>query len=88
MKYYHEEARELPIKGEYDVIVAGSGPSGMAAAIAAGRLGMHVLVVEALGNVGGISTSGMMSHWTGRCQSRLYEEFKVRQAARSPFGKG
>lgn len=87
MTSYYEPARELLVKGNYDVIVCGSGPSGMAAAVAAGRLGMRVLLIEALGNVGGISTSGMMSHWTGRCGSRMYEEFKCRQAEKDPFGR-
>ena len=50
---------------EYDVIVAGSGPAGMAAAIMAARQGVKTLIVESLGRLGGISTSGMMSHFTG-----------------------
>ena len=32
-KSYLEAARELPVAGEYDVIVAGSGPAGVSAAI-------------------------------------------------------
>ena len=54
-------------KGNYDVIVVGSGPAGMAAAISSGRNGAKTLLIESLGRVGGISTSGMMSHFTGRC---------------------
>lgn len=87
-KTYREEARELPVRGEYDIIVAGSGPAGMAAAVSAGRLGMKVLVLEALGAVGGISTSGMMSHWTGRCGSRIYHEIMKRQADKNYFNHG
>ena len=88
MQYYSEAAKELPVKGTYDVIVAGSGPAGMAAAVSAGRLGMKVLVLEALGSVGGISTSGMMSHWTGRCGSRVYHEIMQRQADKNYFNRG
>lgn len=36
---------------EYDVIVAGSGPAGMAAAIMAARQGVKTLIVESLGRL-------------------------------------
>lgn len=85
---YYEEERELEIRGEYDVIVAGSGPAGTAAAIAAGRRGMRVLLIEALGRVGGISTSGLMSHWTGSVRSALYDELWQRAADKNPFENG
>ena len=62
--FYTEKERQIEIAGEYDVIVAGSGPSGMAAAVAAARNGAKVLILEALGAVGGIATSGLMSHFT------------------------
>lgn len=88
MATYLEPARDLEIKGDYDVIVAGSGPAGMAAAVAAGRQGMKVLVLEALGDVGGISTTGMMSHWTGRCGSKIYHEILQRQADKNAFQNG
>ncbi len=88
MATYMEPARELEIKGDYDVIVAGSGPAGMAAAVAAGRQGMNVLVLEALGDVGGISTTGMMSHWTGRCGSKIYHEIMQRQAEKNSMQNG
>ena len=77
---YYEEGRNLPVAGEYDVIVAGSGPAGVSAAIMAGRLGARVLVLEWANAVGGISTSGMMSHWTGSVQSPLYTEILTRMA--------
>ena len=63
---------------QYDVVVVGSGPAGVAAAISAGRSGAKVLLIESCGRVGGISTSGMMSHFTGRCGSALYAEILVR----------
>ena len=72
MKTYTEQARDLPVAGEYDVIVAGAGPAGVSAAIMAGRLGAKVLLLEYTNAPGGISTSGLMSHWTGSVTSKLY----------------
>ena len=80
MHTYHENAKELPIAGEYDVIVAGSGPAGTAAAVMAGRMGAKVLIIEWNNAIGGISTSGMMSHWTGSVTSPMYTEILQRSA--------
>lgn len=80
MHTYHENAKELPITGEYDVIVAGSGPAGTAAAVMAGRMGAKVLIIEWNNAIGGISTSGMMSHWTGSVTSPMYTEILQRSA--------
>lgn len=70
-------------KGTYDVIVVGSGPAGVAAAISAGRNGSKTLLIESLGRVGGISTSGMMSHFTGRCGNKLYLEILDRAKSKN-----
>lgn len=77
---YTEKERSLPVAGEYDVIVCGSGPAGVCAAVKAGRMGMKVLVIEYFGSVGGMSTSGLMSHWTGSVRSNLYTEILTRMA--------
>lgn len=61
-------------KQSFDVIVAGSGPAGIGAAIAAARAGASVLLIEQSGTVGGVSTGGLMSHWTGNVDSKLYRE--------------
>jgi len=45
----------------YDLVVAGGGPAGTAAAISAGRLGLRVLLVEATGCLGGMATSGLVT---------------------------
>ncbi len=69
----------------YDVIVAGSGPSGMGAAISAARGGASVLLIESQGSVGGIATTGMMSHFTGTCDSPLYWEILKRASLKNEF---
>ena len=61
-----------------DVLVLGSGPAGFAAAYSAAKNGAKVILVEQNGDVGGISTSGLMSHWTGSCGSPLYYEILKR----------
>ncbi len=60
MQTVHEPARELPIIGEYDVIVAGGGPGGLTAAIGAARAGAKTLLVERYGFLGGMATAGLV----------------------------
>ena len=55
-----ELKRDIKIEDAYDLVVAGGGPAGCAAAIAAGRLGVKVLLVEAMGCLGGMGTSGLV----------------------------
>lgn len=74
MKTYTEEARQLPISDEVDVIVVGGGPAGIGAALSSARQGMKTLLVEQAGDVGGVATTGLMSHWTGKTSGGLYEE--------------
>ena len=83
--FYTEKERLTPINDNYDVIVVGSGPAGVSAAIAAGRAGVKVLLLEMLGSVGGISTSGLMSHWTGRCGNKIYQEILNRSEAKAVY---
>ncbi|MBR5497524.1 MAG: FAD-dependent oxidoreductase, partial [Clostridia bacterium] len=66
-----------------DVLVLGSGPSGFAAAYTAAKNGADVILVEQCGDIGGISTSGLMSHWTGSCESPLYFEILKRSAEKN-----
>lgn len=53
-------SREILIEDGYDVVVAGGGPAGSAAAISAARLGANVLLMEATGCLGGMATSGLV----------------------------
>ncbi|HEX2949031.1 MAG TPA: FAD-dependent oxidoreductase [Armatimonadota bacterium] len=54
-----EQAHEIPVRGEYDVIVCGGGLGGVAAAVAAGRTGAKTLLIERNSFLGGVATAGM-----------------------------
>lgn len=53
--------REIPIVGEYDVVVAGGGPGGIPAAVAAARAGAKTLLIERYGYLGGMATAGLIT---------------------------
>jgi len=53
--------RDIPAEDGFDLLVAGGGPAGSAAAICAARLGAKVLLAEATGCLGGMGTSGLVS---------------------------
>lgn len=52
-----EKSREIPVVGSYDVVVAGGGSAGIAAAIAAARGGAKALLIERYGFLGGTVVS-------------------------------
>lgn len=74
MKTFIEPAKELPVAAEVDVLVLGSGPAGFSAALCAAREGAKVMLVEQSNDVGGVATTGLMSHWTGNTTGGIYEE--------------
>jgi hypothetical protein len=61
----HEPARTLPVWGEFEVLVAGGGPAGLAAAVAAARSGARVLLVERYGFLGGMGTAAGVTNFCG-----------------------
>jgi hypothetical protein len=60
-----EPARATEIHGEYDVVVLGGGPAGIAAAAAAGALGRKTLLVERYGFLGGMGTAAGVTNFCG-----------------------
>ena len=73
-----EDARTLPVIGDYDVLVAGGGPAGIATAVTAARGGAKVALIEAHGALGGIWTSGLLSCLIGFNRSDLDREILAR----------
>jgi hypothetical protein len=60
-----EPARQLPVYGEFDVVVVGGGPAGLAASVSAARHGARVLLVERYGFLGGMGTAGGVTNFAG-----------------------
>jgi hypothetical protein len=60
-----ETARHTPVLGEYDVVVLGGGPAGIAAAVAAARAGRSTLLVERYGFLGGMGTAAGVTNFCG-----------------------
>jgi NADPH-dependent 2,4-dienoyl-CoA reductase/sulfur reductase-like enzyme len=50
--------RRIPVRHEVDVFVAGGGPAGIAAAVAAARQGARVFLAERNTCLGGMGTAG------------------------------
>jgi NADPH-dependent 2,4-dienoyl-CoA reductase/sulfur reductase-like enzyme len=58
--YIAEQAQDVKILAEAEVVVVGGGPGGHSAAIAAARNGAKTVLVERYGHLGGMATGGIV----------------------------
>ena len=65
-------SKELEVRACYDVVVAGSGPAGICAAVAAAREGAKVALIERYGVVGGNLTAGYVGPILGMGSKGLF----------------
>jgi len=64
-RYLTEPTRKTSLFGEYDVVVLGGGPAGIAAALAAGRRRRSTILIERYGFLGGAGTAAGLSTFCG-----------------------
>jgi hypothetical protein len=65
LKTIEEPARQIPLYGEYEVVILGGGPAGIAAAVAAARGGRRTLLIERYGFLGGMGTAAGVTNFCG-----------------------
>ena len=53
--------RNIPVYGEYDVVVVGGGVAGVGAAVAAGRASAKTILIENTSALGGLATMGLVN---------------------------
>lgn len=66
LRTLREAPRTIPVTADVDVVVAGGGPAGWAAAVAAARTGARTLLIERYGYLGGMATGALviaLDHW-------------------------
>jgi hypothetical protein len=72
-----EPARHTELYGEYDVVVLGGGPSGIAAAASAAKAGASTLIIERYGFFGGMGTAAGVTNFCGLYANHFGEHIQV-----------
>ncbi len=78
MNTYQEKPRVIPISDHAEVLVVGGGPAGFGAALTSARMGKKTIIVEQTGSIGGVATTGLMSHWTGHQEGGVFMELLIK----------
>lgn len=73
----YRERLQTPVVGRYEVVVAGGGPSGFIAALAAARSGAKTLLIERYPFLGGNGTAGLMTCYNGFRNQRMPEALQT-----------
>ena len=70
MKEYFHESNQVPVDGEYAVLVIGGGVAGVSAALAARRSGCSTLIIEKSVMLGGLATLGLIAYYLPLCDGK------------------
>jgi len=73
--------QQVPVLGEYDVVVCGAGPAGIGAAVASARGGARTLLIERLSHVGGVATGAGITKWADTQGGPVFDELVQRMEA-------
>jgi hypothetical protein len=68
-----ESGREIPIRAETEVLVAGAGIAGVSAALAAARHGKKVMLLEREFSLGGMATLGLITIYLPLCDGKGHQ---------------
>jgi FAD-dependent oxidoreductase family protein len=64
-QFIDEPARSIPVHGDYEVVVLGGGPAGIAAAASAAAHGRKTILIERYGFLGGAGTAAGVTNFCG-----------------------
>ena len=74
MKMIVEKEKKLPVLYDgYDIVVAGGGIAGIAAALAAAREGKRTLLIERMFELGGLATLGLVTIYLPLCDGNGHQ---------------